>query len=138
MLGRAHVDSGFMTLLAQDGVGGLQAQHLDGTWIDVPPEEGTLAVNFGKVLERWTSGAIRATVHRVLGSGTERYSIPFFHEARVDAVIAPLPIPGAEQFDPFYYGDHLWEVTTKFVEQRGIAHLRKPTGTPTPRISGHW
>ncbi len=126
MLGRAHVDSGFMTLLAQDGVGGLQAQHLDGTWIDVPPEEGTLAVNFGKVLERWTSGAIRATVHRVLGSGTERYSIPFFYEARVDAVIGSLPIPGAEQFDPFYYGDHLWEATTKFVEQRGIAHLRKP------------
>jgi isopenicillin N synthase-like dioxygenase len=132
VLGGAHVDSGFMTLLAQDGVGGLQAQLLDGTWIDVPPEEGTLAVNFGKVLERWTSGAIRATVHRVLGSGAERYSIPFFYEARVDAVIAPLPIPDAEQFDPFYYGDHLWEATTKFVEQRGIAHLRKPKGTPRP------
>jgi isopenicillin N synthase-like dioxygenase len=128
MLGGAHVDSGFMTLLAQNGVAGLQAQHLDGTWIDVPPEEGTLALNFGKVLERWTSGAIRATVHRVLGSGTERYSIPFFYEARVDAVIAPLSIPGAEQFEPFHYGDHLWEVTTKFVEQRGIAHLRMPTG----------
>ena len=28
--GRAHVDSGFMTLLAQDGVGGLQAQFADG------------------------------------------------------------------------------------------------------------
>lgn len=132
MLGRGHVDSGFMTLLAQDGVGGLQAQLFDGTWIDVPPEEGTLAANFGKVLERWTSGAIRATVHRVLGSGIERYSIPFFYEARVDAVIARLPIPGAEQFDPFYYGDHLWEAATKFVEQRGIAHLRKPLGTPRP------
>jgi isopenicillin N synthase-like dioxygenase len=129
MLGGAHVDSGFMTLLAQDGVGGLQAQ-LMGQWIDVSPEEGTLAVNFGKVLERWTSGAMRATVHRVLGSGAERYSIPFFYEARVDAVIAPLPIHGAEQFDPFYYGDHLWDATTKFVEQRGIAHLRKPAGTP--------
>jgi isopenicillin N synthase-like dioxygenase len=132
LLGRAHVDSGFVTLLAQDGVGGLQAQHVDGRWIDVPPTEGTLAVNFGKVLERWTSGAIRATVHRVLGTGTERYSIPFFYEARVDAVIAPLPIPGAQQFEPFYYGDHLWDVTTQFVEQRGIAHLRKPTGTPKP------
>lgn len=132
LLGRAHVDSGFMTLLAQDGVGGLQARLVDGTWVDVPAQEGTLAVNFGKVLERWTSGAIRATVHRVLGSGTERYSIPFFYEARVDAVIAPLPLPDAEPFDPFYYGDHLWEATTKFVEQKGIAHLRRPTGTPKP------
>ena len=129
-LARAHVDTGFMTLLAQDGVGGLQAQHLDGTWIDVPPQEASLAVNFGKVLERWTAGAIRATMHRVLGAGQERYSIPFFYEARVDAVIAPLPLPGAVAFDPFYFGDHLWETTTKFVEQRGIAHLRAPRGSP--------
>ena len=131
VLGRGHVDTGFLTLLAQDGVDGLQAQHLDGSWLDVPPREGTLAVNFGKVLERWTAGAIRATVHRVLGSGRERYSIPFFYEARVDAVIAPLPIPGAQAFEPFYFGDHLWETTTKFPEQRGIAHLRTPRGRPT-------
>ena len=130
VLGRGHVDTGFMTLLAQDGVDGLQAQHLDGSWLDVPPREGTLAVNFGKVLERWTAGKIRATVHRVLGSGRERFSIPFFYEARVDAVIAPLPLPGAEPFEPFYFGDHLWETTTKFVEQKGIAHLRAPRGQP--------
>jgi isopenicillin N synthase-like dioxygenase len=131
-LARAHVDSGFMTLLAQDGVEGLQAQHLDGSWIDVPPQENTLAVNFGKVLELWTGGLIRATLHRVLGMGRERYSIPFFYEARPDAVIAPLPLNGAQPFDPFYFGDHLWEVTTKFVEQKGIAHLRTPRGRPAP------
>jgi isopenicillin N synthase-like dioxygenase len=130
LLARAHVDTGFITLLAQDGVSGLQAQHLDGSWIDVPPEEATLAVNFGKVLERWTGGAIRATRHRVLGSGRARHSIPFFYEARVDAVIAPLPLPGASEFAPFYFGDHLWETTTQFVEQRGIAHLRAPLGPP--------
>ena len=130
LLARAHVDTGFMTLLAQDGVSGLQAQHRDGSWIDVPPEEGTLAINFGKVLERWTGGRIRATMHRVLGSGQERYSIPFFHEARVDAVIAPLPLPGAQPFAPFLFGDHLWEATTQFAEQRGIAHLRTPRVKP--------
>lgn len=135
LLGRAHADTGFMTLLAQDGVEGLQAQHRDGSWIDVPPEEGTLAVNFGRVLERWTSGAIRATVHRVLGAGRERYAIPFFHEARVDAVIAPLPLPGAVPFEPFYFGDHLWETTTGFVEQKGIAHLRTPRGRPPVQAS---
>lgn len=130
LLGRAHVDTGFMTLLAQDGVGGLQAQHHDGSWVDVPPEEGTLAVNFGKVLERWTSGRIRATMHRVLGSGQVRFSVPFFYEARVDAVIAPLPLLGAQPFAPFYFGDHLWDTCTGFVEQSGIAHLRKPLGPP--------
>lgn len=128
LLGRAHVDTGFMTLLAQDGVSGLQAQHLDGTWLDVPPEDLSLAVNFGKVLERWTAGAIRATVHRVVGDGRVRHSIPFFYETRVDAVIAPLPLTGAAPFEPFYYGDLLWESATQFVEQRGIAHLRTPRG----------
>ena len=87
-------------------------------------------MNFGKVLELWTDGAIRATVHRVLGSGRERHSIPFFYEARVDAVIAPLPLAGAKTFAPFYFGDHLWDTATQFVEQRGIAHLRRPLGPP--------
>lgn len=130
LLARDHVDSGFMTLLAQDGVDGLQAQHRDGTWVNVPPQENALAVNFGKVLELWTGGLIRATRHRVLGAGRERYSLPFFYEARPDAVIAPLPLAGAPAFEPFFFGDHFWAVTTRFVEQKGVAHLRTPRGRP--------
>jgi isopenicillin N synthase-like dioxygenase len=126
LLARGHIDTGFITLLAQDGVPGLQAQHQDGTWLDVPPLEGSLALNFGKVLQTWTSGRIKATVHRVLGRGQPRHSIPFFYEAAVDALIAPLPLEGAQAFEPFYFGDFLWETTTKFVEQKGIAHLRQP------------
>jgi isopenicillin N synthase-like dioxygenase len=132
LLARGHVDTGFMTLLAQDGVAGLQAQHPDGRWLDVPPEEGSLAVNFGRVLQLWTGGRVRATPHRVIGSGQARYSIPYFHEARVDALIAPLPLAGAQPFEPFYFGDFLWDTTTRFVEQRGIAHLRTPRGPRLP------
>jgi isopenicillin N synthase-like dioxygenase len=124
MLGAPHVDSGFVTLLAQDGVAGLEVEDRAGNWIGVPPLEGTLVVNFGKLLERWTGGRVRATRHRVVGSGAERFSIPFFYEPAVDAVIAPLA-PG-DGFAPVAYGDHLWEATTQFIEQRGIAHLRKP------------
>ncbi|MGH7058645.1 MAG: isopenicillin N synthase family dioxygenase, partial [Acetobacteraceae bacterium] len=90
LVGAPHTDSGFVTLLAQDGVPGLQARSRCGPWIDVPPLEGTLVVNFGQVLEQWSAGRIRATEHRVLGSGLERFSIPFFYEARADATIAPL------------------------------------------------
>jgi isopenicillin N synthase-like dioxygenase len=124
MLGAPHVDSGFATLLAQDGVPGLEVEDRTGAWISVPPTEGTLVVNFGKLLERWTGGRVRATRHRVIGSGVERFSMPFFYEPAVDAVIAPLGL--GESFAPVTYGDHLWEATTKFIEQRGIAHLRKP------------
>ncbi len=123
-----HCDSGFVTLLAQNGIAGLQARLPGGGWITVPPADGTLAVNFGKLLERWSGGRIRATEHRVVGLAGERFSIPFFYEPKVDALIEPLPLPGAAAFAPFLYGDHLWAATTQFVEQRGIAHLRRPRG----------
>lgn len=126
LVGGAHVDSGFVTLLAQDGVEGLQAQKHDGEWIDVPPVDGVLAVNFGQLLQRWTGGKVTATMHRVIAPGRERFSIPFFYEPSADAEIAALPIAGAEPFAPFLYGDYLWDAATKFPEQRGIRHLREP------------
>ncbi len=130
LTGAPHVDSGFLTLLAQDGVPGLQARHASGEWLDVPPVEDGLAVNFGLVLERWCGGRIRATEHRVIGYGAPRRSIPFFFEARADAEIAPLPLAGAARFEPFLFGDYLWATTTKFVEFRGLEGLRKPLRAP--------
>lgn len=124
LVGAPHTDSGFVTLLAQDGVAGLQARLRSGEWVDVPPLEGTLVVNFGQVLEQWTAGRIRATEHRVLGSGRERFSIPFFHEARADARISPLPIDRPDLFAPFEYGDFLWKRMTSFVEFRGMERER--------------
>ena len=134
MTGTAHVDSGFLTLLAQDGVAGLQARHHDGEWLDVPPTDAALAVNFGKVLERWSGGRIKATEHRVIGRGAERMSIPFFYEARADARIRPLPGAPVDAFQPFYYGDHLWAATTRFVEFKGMEGLRRPLGDPPPSV----
>ena len=125
-IGGAHVDSGFVTLLAQDGVEGLQARAPDGTWLDVPPAEGTLAVNFGGLLERWTGGRIKATEHRVLSSGRERCSIPFFFEPAAIATIRPLP--QGPQFAAFSYGDHLWNAMTKFIEFRDLKEMRAPRG----------
>jgi isopenicillin N synthase-like dioxygenase len=122
--GAPHVDSGFLTLLAQEGVSGLQARHRNGQWVDVEPMQDALAVNFGKVLERWSGGRIKATQHRVIGAGQERMSIPFFYEARADAEIRPLPMD-ASAFAPFLYGDYLWATTTQFVEFRGMESLRR-------------
>jgi len=133
IVGAAHTDSGFITLLAQDGVSGLQARALDGRWIDVPPLEETVVVNFGQVLEQWSAGRIRATEHRVLGSGVERNSIPFFYEARADATIAPLPIDPRDQFVPFEYGDFLWKRMTSFVEFRGMEEERDSFRNSHPR-----
>jgi isopenicillin N synthase-like dioxygenase len=128
--GIAHVDSGFLTLLAQDGVAGLQARDRSGEWIDVPPTPGVLAVNFGAILETWSAGRIKATEHRVIGRGEERMSIAFFYEARADAEIRPLPMHTADSFAPFFYGDYLWARTTQFVEFAGMESLRRPLRSP--------
>ncbi len=120
----AHVDSGLLTVLATCGVGGLQARNAEGEWIDVPVIDDGFAINFGGLLERWTGGRIKATLHRVLGQGEHRYSIPFFFEPRPGAEITPLPIEGVRPFAPFLYGDHLWATTTKFPENFGLGHLR--------------
>lgn len=45
-----HSDFGFLTLLHQDGVGGLQIQH-EGHWVTVDPVAGALVVNVGDHLE---------------------------------------------------------------------------------------
>lgn len=123
-----HVDSGFVTLLCQHGVAGLSAKLRNGEWVEVPPTDGHLTVNFGGLLERWTEGRIRATPHRVVSEGHTRCSIPFFYEPRADAVIEPLPIPGAASFEPFSYGDHLWKAMSKFPNFTGISDLRTPRG----------
>lgn len=121
----AHVDSGLLTVLAQCGVGGLQARHGDGRWIDVPARDDGFAVNFGGLLERWSGGRVKATRHRVIGIGEERFSVPFFFEPRPSTLIAPLPIDGIAPFAPFLYGDHLWATTTRFPENFGLGHLRR-------------
>jgi isopenicillin N synthase-like dioxygenase len=128
MMGAPHTDSGLVTLLAQDGVAGLQVRSRNDCWSDVLPLEGTLVVNFGQVLEQWSAGRIRATEHRVLGTGVERYSIPFFYEARAEATISPLPIDPPDRFVPFQYGDFLWKRMTSFVEFRGMEGVRATTG----------
>jgi len=125
----AHLDTGLVTVLAQCGVSGLQTRTRDHEWVDVPIREDGFAVNFGGLLSRWTDGRIRATPHRVLSHGEERFSIPFFFEPRPDTLISPLPIPGASHFEPFLFGDHLWATTTRFEENLGLGYLRPPRGS---------
>ncbi|MFF7748581.1 isopenicillin N synthase family dioxygenase [Streptomyces sp. NPDC007971] len=93
----AHKDYGFLTLLLQDTVGGLQVQREDGLFHDVPPLRDAFVVNLGELLEVATNGYLIATNHRVISppGATERFSVPFFYNPRLDAKVEPLPFPHA-------------------------------------------
>ncbi|MDF2234444.1 2-oxoglutarate and iron-dependent oxygenase domain-containing protein [Albimonas sp. CAU 1670] len=91
----AHSDYASVTLLATDGVAGLQVQPraLRGTdeWLDVPSVPGAFVVNIGDCLERWTNDVYVSTPHRVLAPKAERFSIAFFLDPDPDAEVIALP-----------------------------------------------
>ncbi|WP_031509689.1 isopenicillin N synthase family dioxygenase [Streptomyces megasporus] len=95
----AHKDYGFLTLLLQDDVGGLQVRRPDGTFLDVPPLPGAFVVNLGELLEVATDGYLKATDHRVVSppGSRERFSVPFFYNPRLDARIEPVPFAYADR-----------------------------------------
>ncbi|MFC3124380.1 isopenicillin N synthase family dioxygenase [Pseudoroseomonas globiformis] len=90
----AHKDSGLLTFVLQDDVGGLQVETAQG-WVDATPLPGTFVVNIGELLELASNGYLKATVHRVVSpaSGQDRFSIAFFLGARLDAEVPLLDLP---------------------------------------------
>ena len=103
-----HTDFGCLTILTQDGIGGLQVQTKNGDWIDIPKVEGTFVVNVGDMLHRLTNGLLRSTPHRVINkSGQERFSCPFFFDPHVNTNIRPLQGTGKPKFSPINFGEFL-------------------------------
>ena len=90
----AHKDYGWLALLLQDDLGGLQVEGKDGAWIDAVPVPGAFVFNIGEMLEIATQGYLRATRHRVVTppAGRDRYSIPVFLGPRLDAVVQTLEL----------------------------------------------
>jgi len=131
-----HTDYGFMTLLAQDDIGGLQVRATEaqsvasggGGWIDVPFVPDSFVVNVADLLSYWSGGRWPSTPHRVLNnrSGRDRYSIPFFFDMSMETVVEPLhpyapgvtPIAGP---GPVRYGDYVMERFNKNYSYRGGA-----------------
>ncbi|EJT77011.1 2OG-Fe(II) oxygenase [Gaeumannomyces tritici R3-111a-1] len=97
----AHTDFGAVTLLYQTAPG-LQVKNPRerGSWILVPPNPDAYVVNIGDMLNAWTEGAYRSTVHRVLNLGsTHRYSIPFFFDGNADCPLTPFGSRNSRDID---------------------------------------
>ena len=110
----AHTDYGTLTVLLADTTQrGLQVQGPDGDWLDATPVPGSLVVNLGDAMARWTNDRWRSTMHRVVVPARRRQSIAFFHNANWDAVIDCIPSclePGeVPRHRPIAAGPHLMQ-----------------------------
>eukprot|EP00039_Didymoeca_costata_P008567 m.113569 g.113569 ORF g.113569 m.113569 type:complete len:326 (+) comp14136_c0_seq4:155-1132(+) len=86
----AHTDYGMLTFLSTDDVPGLEV-YTDGSWKAVPVRPDDFIVNIGDMLERWSNGLFKSTLHRVVNrEGRERFSIPFFFEPNFDTLVEVL------------------------------------------------
>ncbi|KAG7138937.1 Proline hydroxylase buaE like protein [Verticillium longisporum] len=108
-----HSDYGSITLLFQDARGGLQVRGPGGRFVDATPIPGTVVVNAGDLLARWSNDTIRSTVHRVVeppGGGADgdvyppRYSIAYFCNPNYKDYIEALPGTYASEAEKKYEG----------------------------------
>jgi isopenicillin N synthase-like dioxygenase len=125
----SHTDFGTMTMLFQDSVGGLEVEdiHEKGKFNPAPYIPGTIVVNIGDFLQRWSNDHLRSTLHRVrappldetpqgAADGAQkmtraRYSIPYFVTADHEKVIDTLPGCFSEsnpkKYDPINSGEYI-------------------------------
>ena len=113
-----------MTLLPQhrDQPAGLEVQLTDGSWHRPEPcaspaasspwnlssvhgsqhlpcrEHGSFLVNVGRLLKRWSNGAVRNTTHRVVDQGdASRISLPLFLHPNWEHEIRPVALSGDDK-----------------------------------------
>ena len=104
----AHTDYGSLTiLLPQPDTSGLQLK-IENQWVDVPAIEGKFVINIGDLMELWTGGRWKSTLHRVIAKPNQpgRKSLAFFHQPNWEAKIYPI---GASNKEPVISGPYLME-----------------------------
>jgi isopenicillin N synthase-like dioxygenase len=110
----AHTDWGFITILLQDGQGGLEVQSPDGGWIRADPVPGTFVINLGDMVPKLTNGLYHSNVHRVLNNkGHDRYSVATFFNPPYDYVFECAPTclkPGEAPPPATSFGEHIQDM----------------------------
>ena len=122
-----HADAGFLTILPQSAVPGLEIRTTAGRWLAAPSLPGSYLVNTGDTLNRWSNGRFLSTPHRASNhSGRERYAMPFFYDPNTDTMIECLPTcqgpDNPPKYEPQTYGEfYAWFIRKNYAHQQAAA-----------------
>jgi isopenicillin N synthase-like dioxygenase len=111
----AHTDWGLLTILLQDGNGGLEVRAADGAWIAADPVPDSFVINLGDMVPRLTNGRYHSNLHRVrqTARGADRYSVATFFNPPFDYVFASAPtcvLAGESPPPPCTFGEHILDM----------------------------
>lgn len=126
----AHTDSSFLTMLPQGDLPGLEVKLPGQDWHLVKAPHGSIVVNSGDMMRRWTNHRFLSTPHRAINNnpGKDRYAIPFFFDAYVDYPMACLPTcqspDNPPRYEPATYTDYM-----KWFSRKNYDHVRDKVGT---------
>jgi isopenicillin N synthase-like dioxygenase len=99
-----HTDHGFLTIVVQDDVGGLEVQTRDNDWLPARPASGSVVVNVGDMLAHLSGGRWRSSPHRVKNTfNRERFSIAYFFDPAMTVDMVPVTGDGGI----VNYGDYI-------------------------------
>ncbi|XP_027363174.1 protein DMR6-LIKE OXYGENASE 1-like [Abrus precatorius] len=126
-----HSDYGFLTLLLQDEVEGLQIQFQE-QWFTVKPLKNAFVVNVGDHLEIYSNGKYKSVIHRVLVNAEKnRTTVASLHSLPFNCTVRPSP-KLIDEGNPKRYEDtdfdtFLAYVTTREPKVKDFLHSRQLT-----------
>ncbi|KAL2345142.1 hypothetical protein Fmac_006427 [Flemingia macrophylla] len=124
-----HSDYGFLTLLLQDDVEGLQIQYQD-KWVTVQPIPNAFVVNVGDHLEIYSNGKYKSILHRVLvNEAKSRLSVASLHSLPFNCTVRPSPKLVGEENPKRYmdtdFGSFLAYVSSREPNKKDFLESRK-------------
>ena len=90
----------------------LEIKNSNDEWFSAPIIPGAFLINVGYMIQRWTNDYYMATIHRVVQPKNKtRYSLPFFFEPNLDAIVEPIGKfcnkDNLPHYDALHFGDYL-------------------------------